>query len=39
VLITADGEEKTMSRNYSGKATANYPNGEIYEGDFLDGIR
>ena len=38
-LITENGEKKTMSREYAGKGTANYPNNDIYEGDFLDGIR
>jgi radial spoke head protein 1 len=28
-----------MSREYAGKGTAYYPNNDIYEGDFLDGIR
>ena len=37
-LITENGEEKKMSREYAGKGTAYYPNGDIYEGDFLDGI-
>ena len=39
LLITAEGEERDMSRDYNGKGTANYPNGEIYEGDFAEGIR
>ena len=38
-LITENGEEKKMSREYAGKGTAYYPTGDIYEGDFLDGIR
>lgn len=28
-----------MSRGYTGKATASYPNGDVYEGYFVDGIR
>ena len=38
-FITENGEVKLMSRGYTGKAQASYPNGDIYEGDFLDGIR
>ena len=38
-FTTENGEVKTMSRGYTGKAVANYPNGDVYEGDFLDGIR
>jgi hypothetical protein len=38
-FVTADGEEKTSSRDYTGFATATYPDGEIYEGDFIEGIR
>lgn len=34
VLITENGEKKTMSREYAGKGTAYYPTGDIYEGDF-----
>jgi len=39
VLVTENQEKKSMSREYAGKGTAFYPNGDIYEGDFLDGIR
>ena len=39
VLITENGEKKAMSREYAGKGTAYYSNNDIYEGDFLDGIR
>jgi hypothetical protein len=28
-----------MSRGYTGKAVASYPNGDVYDGDFADGIR
>ena len=28
----------TSSRNYTGKGTANYPNGDTYVGDFKDGV-
>jgi hypothetical protein len=38
-FVTADGEEKKSSRDYIGWATATYPDGEIYEGDFVEGIR
>lgn len=39
IFITENGEKKTTSRGYTGKAQASYPSGDIYEGDFLDGIR
>jgi len=38
-FLTETGEEKKQSRDYTGKATAYYPNGDIYEGDFAQGIR
>ena len=38
-FITENGEEKTTSRGYSGKAVAQYPNGDTYDGEFMDGIR
>ena len=37
-LIDAEGNARTSSRNYTGKGTANYPNGDTYTGDFLDGV-
>jgi len=36
---TENGETKSMSRGYTGKAVASYPNGDLYDGDFIDGIR
>ena len=38
-FINENQEEKTTSRGYSGKATALYPNGDTYFGEFMDGIR
>lgn len=38
-FTTENGEIKKMSRGYTGKAVASYPNGDVYDGDFLDGIR
>ena len=37
-LVTEEGEKKT-SIGFTGKATANYANGDIYEGQFENGIR
>ncbi|CAE7250773.1 Rsph1 [Symbiodinium necroappetens] len=37
-LVTEAGEQKT-SIGFTGKATANYANGDIYEGLFENGIR
>ena len=40
IFVTETGEtRKTGSRNYTGRATASYPNGDIYEGDYVEGIR
>jgi radial spoke head protein 1 len=39
LFVTENGETKTTSRGYTGKAQASYPTGDIYDGDFLDGIR
>jgi len=39
IFVTENGEIKSMSRGYTGKATASYPNGDVYEGDYTDGIR
>ena len=38
-LRTENDEVKTSSRGYTGAGTAFYENGDIYEGDFIDGIR
>ena len=38
-MITENREKKHISREYAGKGTAYYPNQDIYEGDFQDGIR
>lgn len=38
-FFTENSEEKTMSRGYTGQASAYYPNGDIYVGDYADGIR
>ena len=38
-FITENQEVKTTSRGYSGKAIAQYPNGDTYDGEFMDGIR
>ncbi|OMJ70275.1 hypothetical protein SteCoe_31786 [Stentor coeruleus] len=38
-FVIEDGTEKKSSRDYTGKATAYYPNGDIYEGLFVMGVR
>jgi len=38
-LVNAEGEALKSSRGYSGKGTATYTNGDIYQGDFVDGVR
>lgn len=38
-LIPEEGEKLATSIGFTGKATANYTNGDIYTGEFLDGMR
>lgn len=37
-LVTDKGETKNTSKEYTGKGTATYPNGDVYIGDFVDGV-
>jgi hypothetical protein len=39
VFVTPEGPRKQGSRHYTGKATASYPNGDLYEGQYSAGIR
>ena len=40
VFQTADGTvRKQGSRGYTGEACASYPNGDVYTGHFVEGIR
>ena len=39
IFITENGEEKKTSRGYTSKAIAHYPNGDVYDGYFVEGIR
>ncbi len=39
IFVTEAGETSNSSRDYTGVATATYPNGEIYEGSYVEGIR
>ena len=38
-LVKEDGTEVDTSRHYNGKGTATYPNGDVYEGFFVAGLR
>lgn len=38
-FTTENGEVKTTSRGYTGRAVANYPNGDAYEGYYVEGVR
>ena len=38
-LKLENGEMQASSRDYTGKATATYKNGDTYEGEFVDGVR
>lgn len=38
-LINAEGEALKSSRGYNGKGQAIYTNGDVYKGDFVDGVR
>lgn len=37
-LVKENGESSNSSRDYTGKGTATYANGEIYEGEFVEGV-
>ena len=37
-ITKENGEIGKSSRDYTGKGTAVYGNGEIYEGDFVEGV-
>ena len=39
IFITENGEQKTTSIGYTSKALAKYPNGDTFEGYYIDGIR
>lgn len=40
VFVTDKGEtRKQGSRHYTGTATASYPNGDLYEGAYVEGVR
>jgi hypothetical protein len=38
-LFRGDRETVNKSYGYSGKGVATYPNGDIYEGHFVNGVR
>ena len=38
-LVTAAGETIKSSKDYNGKGTATYANGDSYDGNFVGGIR
>ena len=38
-MVTESGETLKKSRGYTGNGTATYPNGDIYEGAFKEGLR
>ena len=38
-FTTENNEIKHTSRGYAGRAIANYPNGDIYDGYFVEGVR
>lgn len=38
-LTTDKGEALTYSAGYSGKGVAAYPNGDVYDGEFAEGVR
>lgn len=39
LFTTENDETKTTSRGYTGKAVAQYPNGDVYEGQYSEGVR
>ena len=38
-LVTDKGENMASSKDFTGKGTATYPNGDVYQGDFVEGLR
>jgi hypothetical protein len=38
LLTKENGETTNNSQGYSGKGVAVYPNGEQYDGEFLNGV-
>ena len=39
VFIYNNSEAVKTSRHYNGKGVATYPNGDVYDGYFVDGLR
>ena len=38
ILDLATGKVTNSSREFSGKGRANYVNGDVYEGEYMDGV-
>ena len=38
ILVTESGEQKNTSVEFTGKGKATYPNGDVYEGEFVNGV-
>ena len=38
VLVTEKGDTQNTSNEYTGKGKATYPNGDVYEGEFKNGV-
>jgi hypothetical protein len=38
MIIIFNSETKNSSKDYTGKGTATYSNGDVYIGDFLNGV-
>ena len=36
-FVTEDDKKLVTSKGYNGKVVASYPNGDSYEGSYLDG--
>ena len=37
-LVTPDGVTQKTSKDFNGKAIATYPNGDVYDGVFVNGV-
>lgn len=37
-FVPQGGEPTNTTKDYTGKGTAKYPNGEVYEGDYSEGV-
>jgi len=39
IINLADNTESKSIRDFTGRARADYSNGDVYEGDYVNGVR